>query len=188
MTEDTKAIDRLRRGDIGGLESLVRRYGTNAVRAAYLITGDAALAEDIVQTAFITFSQRADLFDPTRPFKPYFMRIIANDAIRSARQSDRFSSLDAPISGDSDLALIDRLVDPSDGPEAAVEREELRGEVRAALRRLTPEQRATVVLRYYLELSDEQIAGELAVAPSTVRGRLRLARKRLRGLLLRGLK
>jgi len=49
--EEQKAIARLKRGDIGGLEALVRKYQVQAVRTAYLITRDRALAEDIVQAA-----------------------------------------------------------------------------------------------------------------------------------------
>jgi hypothetical protein len=51
--EEQEAIARLKRGDIGGLEALVRKHQVQAVRTAYLITRDRALAEDIVQTAFL---------------------------------------------------------------------------------------------------------------------------------------
>ena len=71
--QERAAIVRLQQGDINGLEPLVREYQLQAVRAAYLITRDHALAEDIVQTAFIGWravagcARRADPDDRAEP-------------------------------------------------------------------------------------------------------------------------
>lgn len=184
MTDEQLALQRLRQGNISGLGWLVEHYGTPAVRTAFLITHDRSLAEDVVQTAFLQVHQHINQYDSARPFKPWFMRIVVNGAIRAARQQQRFSSLDASIPAASDdLTFADLVPDPAPEPGAAYEQHELSERVWAALRQLSPEQRATVVMRYYLELSDEEISGELHIAPSTVRGRLRTARQRLRGLL-----
>jgi DNA-directed RNA polymerase specialized sigma24 family protein len=51
--DERRAVERLKTGDIGGLEALVRSHQTRAVRAAYLILRDRALAEDVVQAAFV---------------------------------------------------------------------------------------------------------------------------------------
>jgi len=66
--EEQEAIARLKRGDISGLEALVRKYQVQAVRAAYLITHDRGLAEDIVQAAFLRAYERIGQFDAGRPF------------------------------------------------------------------------------------------------------------------------
>jgi RNA polymerase sigma-70 factor, ECF subfamily len=75
--------------------------------------------------------------------------------------------------------------DPNAEPEVALERAEARRAVRDALARLSPNQRAAIVLRYYLELSEVDMAQRLAVPQGTVKRRLYDARERLRKLLSR---
>lgn len=94
--EERAAIEQLRRGDIDGLAVLVRRYQLRAVRAANLIVRDRPLAEDIVQTAFLRAYARIDQFDPSRPFGPWFLRVVVNDALKAARRADRL----VPLAGD----------------------------------------------------------------------------------------
>lgn len=83
--DDQTAITRIKQGDLNGLESLVERYQARAVHAAYLIVFDQALAEDIVQTAFVKVAERIHQFDETRPFEPWFYRIAVDDAIKAGR-------------------------------------------------------------------------------------------------------
>lgn len=183
MDEQT-AINRLKRGDIGGLAALVERYEVRAVRAAYLITHDRTTAEDVVQNAFLRAFQRIDQFDDARPFAPWFMRSVVNAAIQAARRSQRTLSLDRDSADGYDAGTFaERLPDPRPGPADEVEMAELRATVWEALAQLSPEQRAVVVLRYYLDLTDAEMADELAIPPGTIRWRLHAARKRLRGLL-----
>lgn len=68
--EESEAITRLKRGDISGLEMLVKRYQVQALEAAYLITRDYHMAEDIVQSAFLRAYERIGQFDSDRPFGP----------------------------------------------------------------------------------------------------------------------
>jgi RNA polymerase sigma-70 factor, ECF subfamily len=184
--DETTAINRLRRGDLSGLEALVRRYEVEAVRTAYLITRDRAVAEDVVQSTFLRIAQRIDQFDTARPFAPWFMRSVVNAALQAAKHRQRDLSLDDALantaSGDT---FADLLPDPGPGPETEVERAELRDAVWDALGQLSPEQRAAVVMRYYLEMSDGEMSEQLQVAPGTVRWRLHTARKQLRVLLRR---
>src|SRR4051794_10135971 len=78
MSNEYEALARLRDGDIGGLEALVRLYQVRAVRAAYLVVRDRALAEDVAQGAFLRVYQRIAQLDPARPFAPWFFRIVVN--------------------------------------------------------------------------------------------------------------
>ena len=87
--EEREAIERLKRGDIGGLEALVKRHQVEAIRAAYLIVRDRALAEDIVQGAFLRAYERIGRFDADRPFGPWFMKVVANDALKAARKREQ---------------------------------------------------------------------------------------------------
>lgn len=168
-------IAALQRGDINALDILIGRYQTKAVRVAYLITGDTALAEDVMQSAFVRVYDRISQFDPQRPFEPWFMRIVVNMALKVVGRS----AVHLPM----DFSAADLLPDPYPGPETAAEMAETEQVVRAALDKLTPEQRAVIVLRYYLDYSEQEISAETSSPIGTVRWRLHAARKRLRGLL-----
>jgi RNA polymerase sigma factor (sigma-70 family) len=107
------------------------------------------------------------------------MRSVVNAAVKAAQQEGQTMALDTPIAGD-EITLIDLLPDPAPGPEVLLEQVELEQALEAALHRLSPDQRAAVVLRYYLDLDDETISDQLNCATSTVRWRLHTARKQLR--------
>ncbi len=169
-----EAIERLRAGDIRGLEALVRTHYVPAVRAAYLITRDRAEAEDIVQAAFLRAYERIDQFDAARPFGPWFLRSVTNSALTATTRRARHVSWEGATAA---------ATDPDLGPDELLAGAETRAEVWAALGQLPPAQRAAVVLRYYLELSETDLAAELACPPGTVKWRLHAARQRLRALL-----
>jgi RNA polymerase sigma-70 factor (ECF subfamily) len=175
------ALARLRDRDIGGLEFLVRRYQVQAVRAAYLITRDRGLAEEVVQSAFVRAYERIDQFDDRRPFRPWFFRIVLNDALKAAAKAKRHVSAD--VDGEAAWAFVESLVDGEPSPDTAAELSELRQTVRDALEKLPPAQRVTVVAKYYLGLTDAEIAMRTGRAPGTVKWLLHAARGRLRTLL-----
>jgi RNA polymerase sigma-70 factor (ECF subfamily) len=178
--DESEAIVRLKKRDLAGLEPLVEMYQAPAVQAAYLITGDRQLAEDVVQAAYLRVIDRIDGFDANRPFRPWFMRIVVNSAVDTVRGARRRSSGD---NDDAVSALLELIPDSSPGPEDAAASTELRPAVLSALDGLPPEQRAAIVMRYYLGLSEEEMVGRLAVPAGTVKWRLHAARSRLRSLL-----
>jgi RNA polymerase sigma-70 factor, ECF subfamily len=172
--DDQNAIKRLKDGDIGGLEILVNRYQVEAARTAFLITQDAALADDIMQDAFLQFYRHIKQYDESRPFAPYFIRIVVNAAIQATRQQQRLVPLNDNL-GEDEL-----FPDPENEAEAA----ELRQAIGIALKSLSADQRTVIVLRYYLDFSEREIAEHLNCPPGTVSWRLHAARKQL-GILLR---
>ncbi|MFN8447114.1 MAG: sigma-70 family RNA polymerase sigma factor [Anaerolineae bacterium] len=181
--DERQALARLRRGDIGGLDILVQLYQVKATRTAFLITRDRALAEDIMQAAFLRVHERIHQFDPERPFEPWFMRVIINDAVKAASRSQRQVSIDADLAG-SDLSLADILVDPAPDPADEAERLEIQRAVWEAMAKLTPKQRAVAVLRYYLGYGEAEMAEYLTLPAGTVKWRLHAARERLSKLLM----
>jgi RNA polymerase sigma-70 factor (ECF subfamily) len=181
--DERAAITILKQGDIRGLEHLVRAYQLRAVRAAYLITHDRLLSEDIVQSAFLRAYERIGQFDDTRPFGPWFLRSVANDAARAAARRRRHVSLDDERRGTEESYSFDEPVDPGPGPESLLLSAESRQEVWDALDRLPATQRAALVLRYHLDLPESEVAGHLGVPPGTAKSRLHHARKRLQALL-----
>jgi RNA polymerase sigma-70 factor (ECF subfamily) len=177
--DEKRAIAQLKCGNLAGLETLVNTYQLQAVRAAALVTGDTALAEDIVQNAFIRAAEKIDQFDSQRPFGPWFYRSVVNDAIKAMNRQKRQVSMD-----DDDRVELALLVDSTPLPEESVEDDETRMAVWRALEALSPKQRAAIVLRYYLEMDEKEMAGELHSPTGTIKWWLHTARKRL-GLLLR---
>jgi RNA polymerase sigma-70 factor, ECF subfamily len=175
--EERGAVERLKRGDVGGLEALVKKHQTRALRAAYLIVRDRALAEDVVQEAFLMAYEKIGRFDETRPFTPWFMRTIVNDAVKTASGRER----SVPFEEEGDLAA--RIADSGPGPQGLAEEAEERRRVWAALEKLPPAQRAAVVQRYYLGMSEAEMAEGGASPPGTIKWRLHAARRRLSKLL-----
>jgi RNA polymerase sigma-70 factor (ECF subfamily) len=177
--DDLQAIRRLKAGDIGGLEALIAGHQARALRTAYLIVQDKMAAEDIVYEAFVRFYERVRHFDESRPFEPYFLRSVTNAALNSLRRERKQSALD----GGNGPALVGSLLERAAGVEDQAEWNGIRQQVREALRELPPRQRTAVVLRYYLGLSEQEMASELDAPPGTVKWLLSEARARLRKLL-----
>ena len=181
--DEQQAIALLKSGNISGLEFLVRTYQVEAIRTAFLIVRDHATAEDIVQSAYVRVYERIEQFDQTRSFRPYFLRVVANAAIKRARQQSRTVSLEAE---DADsVGFLDALAGEDPSPEELLERTETETEVAALLAQLPPEQRAVIVLTHYAGLTSAEIADRLEIPAGTVRWRLHAARRFLRSVVHR---
>jgi RNA polymerase sigma-70 factor (ECF subfamily) len=178
--DEREAIQRLKTGDVDALEPLVRAHQLRAVRAAYLITRDRQQAEDIVQDAFIRAFERINQLRPGNPFGPWFLRIVANDALKAAARGRRWMPL--ADSGEA-VEAIHETPDAEPGPEEVILGDESRAEVWAALGELSPEQRSLVVLRYYLGWREVELADLLGAPLGTVKWRLHEARRVLRQIL-----
>jgi RNA polymerase sigma-70 factor (ECF subfamily) len=179
--EEQEAIERLQRGDIGGLALLVRQHQVRAVRTAYLVTCDLALAEDVVQAAFLKAYERIEQFDARRPFGPWFLASVLNDAKKAVVRRARLVPFDG--ADDEERSGPHALADDRPGPEALWEQAETADELWTALKQLTPKERVAVVARYYLGLSEAEMAATLDCTTGTVKWRLHAARERLRRIL-----
>lgn len=175
--DERRAIGRLKAGDPGGLEALVKSHQVRAVRAAYLICRDRALAEDVVQAAFVKVYEKIGQYDEARPFAPWFTKVVVNDAIKAASRRERT----VRYGRDADPTSL--LADPAAGPHELAEETEERRRVWAALEKLPPAQRAAIVQRYYLGMTEAEMSGSGNSPPGTIKWRLHAARKRLSDLL-----
>jgi len=169
----------LKSGDIGGLELLVTLYQVRAVRTAFLITRDAAQAEDAVQEAFLQTYRSIRRFDQNRSFAAWFMRSVVNAALKSAQKSARR----APAGFKPDNSWWEGLAAGGESVEQQVESSEFQRQLWESMQNLSPRQRAAIVQRYFLDMSEKEIARELEAAPGTVKWLLHAARKNLRALL-----
>jgi RNA polymerase sigma-70 factor (sigma-E family) len=136
------------------------------LRAAYLLTGDAGLAEDLVQTALFKAALRWRRIVASGDPEPYVRRILYTEHVSAWRRRGAVEVLgaDAP----------DGAAPASDPEQQLV--------LRDALAKLTPKQRAVLVLRYYEDLTEAQAAVVLGCAPGTVKSQARHALMRLRQL------
>jgi RNA polymerase sigma-70 factor, ECF subfamily len=175
-------IAKLKSGDINALAHLVRAYQHRALRAAYLVTQDRALAEDVTQVAFVRVYENIAQFDASRRFLPWFLRIVVNLAVQSAQKQARTLSLDDSPHRDG-VTFEDLLADPLPNPETELERQEMEASVQRMLEQLSPDQRAVIVLRYYVDLTEANMSEALAVPPGTIKSRLHAARRQLRSLM-----
>jgi len=177
--EEAAAIALLKAGDINGLRILVELYQVEAVQTAYLITQDRSAAEDIVQGAYLRAYEKIGGFDAARSFRPWFLRIVINAAIKTAARQKRQISFP-----DEEAEMYEviqaRLNAAEKRPEDALERKEFMGEIQTAIAALSPAQRAVLVKHYFLGLDTAEIAVQMENAPGTTRWYLSIARKKLR--------
>jgi RNA polymerase sigma factor (sigma-70 family) len=172
--EDTALAERARRGDERAFEELVRMYQGIAFRTAYLLTGSAEDAEDAAQTGFVKAWRALPRFRLGAPFKPWLLRIVANEAHNRRRAAGRVHALvlratAAESSGDA-----------APSPEEAVLWREVREVVLAALLRMDERDRDVLTCRYLLELTEEETATVLDLRRGTVKSRTARALARLR--------
>ena len=122
-------------------------------------------------------------FDPSRAFRPWFLRMVVNEALRAT--TGRIDlSLDTPMQAlDDEGELGDLFPDETLGPEGQAEKNQLRQIVWEAMEQLLPQERAVITLRYYLDYSEQEMVEALNCPPGTVKWRLHDARKHLRTIL-----
>jgi len=179
--DEQQAIQRLKNGDISGLEFLVACYQVKAVRTAFLITRDSGLAEDIVQESFIKAFRAIRGFDVTRSFEPWFMRIVINASVKMVQRSAR----QVQIGEEEDESVFSELIARVESVESQVESRLVQNQLWDAMQKLSPRQRAVIVQRYFLEMSEAEMAQGSDSAAGTIKWLLSTAREHLRTLLER---
>jgi RNA polymerase sigma factor (sigma-70 family) len=176
--DDGQLIERARGGDIDAYEELVRRYQAVAVRTAAIAGGSDAEAEDAAQEGFVKAYRALDRFRPGAPFRPWLLRIVANEALNRRRSTHRHEALALRVAEDRPTA------DAAPSVEEAVLAQERREELTRAIALLRPEDRLVIGYRYFLGLGEEEMAVALDVARGTVKSRLSRALGRLRDVLV----
>jgi RNA polymerase sigma factor (sigma-70 family) len=172
---DGKLVDLARTGDVAAYESLVRRYQDVALRTAHAILGSGAEVDDAVQEAFVKAYYALHRFRAGSPFRPWLLRIVANESIDRARGAARTVSLDLRAETD------DGPPDPGQpSPEATALALEQQAELLAAVNTLRPEDRLVIACRYWLDMPEAEMAAALGCARGTVKSRLSRAIERLR--------
>jgi RNA polymerase sigma-70 factor (ECF subfamily) len=153
---------------------LVARHQTVAFRTAYVICGQAADAEDATQEAFIKARAAMGRFREGAAFRPWLLTIVANEARNRRRAAGRRLALVGRAAASEELRA------PVPLPETEALAGDDRRELAAALKRLGPDHREVIVLRFLLDLSEAECAAALRCRPGTVKSRLSRALTKLR--------
>jgi RNA polymerase sigma factor (sigma-70 family) len=176
--DDAELLARVRRGDRDAYAELVHRHAPVALRTAALL-GAGGDAEDVVQEAFVKAHASLDRFRRGAPFRPWLLKIVANETRNLHRASGRRSAREQ-----RSWALTERLLlaRPEDPAETALSQERRDALVRG-LARLSPPHRQVVTCRYLLDLDEAESAAVLGWPRGTVKSRLHRALARLRDVL-----
>lgn len=175
--EDRALLTRVAQGDQAALAALYDRYGASTFGLALKICNSRALAEDVVQEAFLSIWQRAGRFDPERgSASAYLFAAVHNKAVDAVRHEE---SLRRREEGAGDLPTET----PADEVVEAAWLAVRRTEVRSAVARLSPVQREALELAYFEGLTYSEVADKLGIPLGTAKTRLRDGMIRLRGLL-----
>ncbi len=175
-TED-ELVERARGGDAAAFAALVRDHEEIAFRTAYLITRNAADAEDAAQIGLTKAWRALPRFRRGAPLRPWLLTIVANEARNRRRAEGRRDGL--ALRAAHELPSGDAAPSPEGRALAAEDRAELV----AALERLSEDDRLVLSCRYLLELSEGETAEVLSLRRGTVKSRTSRALERLRGHL-----
>jgi RNA polymerase sigma factor (sigma-70 family) len=167
-------VARVRGGDPDAYAELVNRHAQVAVRTASLL-GAGSDAEDVVQEAFVKAYGALSRFRDDAAFRPWLLRIVANETMnlhrtstrRSAREQSAWQRTEPLLSADTD------------DPAAAALSVERRAELVHGLSQLSEAHRHVVTCRYLLELDEAETATVLGWARGTVKSRLHRALRQL---------
>ncbi len=149
-------------------------YQGIAFRTAYVLTGNAADAEEAAQDAFVKAFYALGRFRAGAELRPWLLRIVGNEARNRRRSAGRRAML-----------ALRAAADPSSGgaapsPEANLLAAEQQSALLAAVNELPEEQREVVACRFFLELSEDETAEALGLRKGTVKSRLSRGLARLR--------
>jgi RNA polymerase sigma-70 factor (ECF subfamily) len=175
---DAELCERVRGGDKGAFEQIMRRHSRTLFRTARAILRDDAEAEEAVQDAYLQAYKALRDFRGAAKLSTWLTRIAANQALARRRKQVRRELL-APVVGLEDAA---QLRTP-DGPRDRAERGELQRFIKAGVAGLPEALRRVFVLRAVEQLSVEETAAALHIPLATVRSRFFRARSRLRAAL-----
>lgn len=177
--EEVELVRKARLGDMDAFESLVRKYQQKVYALCRRLTGAHQSADDLAQETFIKAYFSLESFDEGRPLYPWLRRIALNAGLNYVKRRGREKPFDdgGPDRGRKELTQA------VEGPEQQLERAELEAGFESAVKALPTEQRTVFVLRFYEDMSYDEIARELGLPLGTVMSRLNRARRRLRELL-----
>ena len=170
--QETDWIQQALQGDEAAYTSIVDLYQRPVYNLCYRMLGDPIEAEDAAQETFWRAYQNLKRYDASRSFPTWLLSIAAHYCIDQQRKR-RIPILSVDLLPEEDAP------DPAPNPEKVVGELEENSQMRRLLGKLGAQDRAAVIMRYWYEFSEEEIARSLSLTVSAVKSRLHRARKEL---------
>lgn len=171
--DDAAVIRRCLEGDSNAFGILIDRYQKTLFNTALRMTGDTEEAADISQEAFVKAYQRLREYRPEHKFFSWIYRILVNDTLNRLKQRSKTQTIETEFTSD------DRL------PDEQFDAKRQSSRIESALRELAFDQRIVIVLRYFNDMTYQEMSAILSLPEKTVKSRLYSARQNLASLLTR---
>lgn len=171
-TTEAEWLQQALHGDEAAFANIIETYQRPVYNLCYRMLNDSTEAEDAAQETFWRAYQNLKRYDMTRPFPTWLLSIAAHYCIDQQRKR-RYPSLSMDLLPEEDAP------DSAPSPEKVVGEREETSHMRHLLNALSPQDRAAIILRYWYEFSEEEIAKALSLSVSAVKSRLHRARKEL---------
>jgi RNA polymerase sigma-70 factor (ECF subfamily) len=170
---DAELVELVLAGQQDAFEVLVERYKDAVQNLAYRMLSNVTEAEDVTQEVFVRAYTQLATYKPAHKFSTWLLSIASHLAIDQLRRR-RFLAL--PL---EDVPFLEWITDLGAGPEQTALEGEQHDEIQAYLQRLPGKYRAVILLRYWYDLSYEEISMALNLTPALVKARLHRARELL---------
>jgi len=180
LNEESIWLEQARQGDKVAFGKLIEAYQGPVYNLAYRMMSNSGEAEEAAQEAFIRAFTRLDSYNPAHKFSTWLLSITSNYCIDQLRKRRTILlSIDEPLPPHPALSA-----DQEKRPESQLLMNEQQALVQSLLEELAPDYRQAVVLRYWHELSYEEIAEMMDTTVSAIKSRLFRARKQLAEIAL----
>ena len=173
-TSDEMLLERIAGGDRTAMHTLYSRHNVRVYRFVLRMMRDTTSAEDLVSQVFLDVWRTAGQFEGRSQVSTWLLSIARFKALTALRQRKH---------EDIEQDDVMEIADPSDTPEASLDRSRTSAILRACVAKLSPAHREIVSLVYYHEKSVEEVAQLVGIPASTVKTRMFYARKQLAELL-----
>ena len=178
MTEEMAWIIQAQQGDNDAFTCLVEAYQKPVYNLCYRMLGEPEAAEDASQDTFLKAYQNLTRYDRDRSFATWLLSIAAHHCIDKLRRR-RFTSFSIDEDEEGQTEIPDRS---APDPESEAEKKQMREHLHGLLQKLEPVDRAAVVMRYWNDASEVEIAETLKLTVPAVKSRLHRARRALAGM------
>lgn len=182
MLTDEAIAERVLQGETALFEELVKRYQQPVFSIIYRMIGQYQESEDIAQDVFLNVYQKLYQFDCDKKFSPWIYRIAVNTCITAIRKKNKVINInfDETYIKQYDYNLNFNYFDP----ELVFENQELKEEIKKAIDALPLNYKTIIILRFQMELTNQEIADVLRISKENVEVKVHRARKALRKIIL----
>lgn len=186
---DEQLVGEAREGNREAFSALLGRYQVLAVVIAHGILRNWELAKDSSQNAFVKAYLGLKSFRGDSKFKTWFVRIVLNeakDALRREKSKGSFRNVSADAKEEGQDSFLELIPEPGESPRQVLEALETKKRLERAIFELPERQREVFILRYFQELSLEEVSQALNIAVGTVKAHLSQGTEKLKEIFQKG--